>query len=507
MRAKRTLAAVLAIAVAVSAAACSESGSSSDPPSTTATSTPAPGAPERAAATAGLYDTTWPVPTADTWRTSSIDSGGLPDDVTSADLVAESVELGPTPMFGITHDNAVFVLGGATHLLDLFTKAQGDDLPDGAVAALADAATRPDTNESNAYIARIDPSTLAVEMLELPKGATPNYPGSLVAHENGMIYAVATAAVHEIDPDTLEITRSLDLPLNPDRPESTIYNTMQVSARNGDLLAKTAPQSGDGQLVAVDVGSMEIRNQLQTPLSSARMTALLAGDTEYLYLPGDTDTLRFTVTDDGFTADPDWSAPYRTEGDGTQPGVAMTPTGNHDTVVFPNNNTVLVGVTEPLSLLWQSTTDDPQSVSSVNATMTDLPGGTFAPPPSDPYDTSIVIAADAVNGRTAAWTITDDGALENLWVTGQYAISVGAAIVADQHRLYTDDRQCNTDETDCTLYLVVADLLTGDEIARVGVAGTQPSIGRIFISTDAIYYIATQGEGGNGSVTKITTAR
>jgi hypothetical protein len=126
---------------------------------------------------------------------------------------------------------------------------------------------------------------------------------------------------------------------------------------------------------------------------------------------------------------------------------------------------------------------------------------------SDPYDTSIVIAADAVNGRTAAWTITDDGALENLWVTGQYAISVGAAIVADQHRLYTDDRQCNTEGTDCTLYLVVADLLTGDEIARLGVAGTQPSIGRIFISTDAVYYIATQGEGGNGSVTKITTAR
>jgi hypothetical protein len=279
---------------------------------------------------------------------------------------------------------------------------------------------------------------------------------------------------------------------------------MQVSARNGDLLAKTAPQQGDGLLLAIDVEQMAIRNQLQTALSSARMTAVVQGDTEYVYLPGDTDTPRFAVTDDGFTPDPDWSAPYRTQGDGTQPGVAMTPTGDHDTVVFPNNNTVLVGVTAPLEVLWQSTSDTSAGVSSVNATMTDRPGGSFAPPPSDPFERSIVIAADAVNGRTAAWSITDDAALENLWVTDQYAISVGAAIVADQHRLYTDDRRCNADGTDCTLYLVIADLLTGDEIARVEVAGSQPSIGRIFIDADAVYYIATQGEGGNGYLTKVT---
>jgi hypothetical protein len=51
---------------------------------------------------------------------------------------------------------------------------------------------------------------------------------------------------------------------------------------------------------------------------------------------------------------------------------------------------------------------------------------------------------------------------------------------------------------------VIADLLTGDEIARVEVAGSQPSIGRIFIDADAVYYIATQGEGGNGYLTKVT---
>ncbi len=493
MGANRIRAVVVTVAIALNTLACSNSSNHSSG-----------GSNQRGDARAGLYATTWPVPTADSWRTSSIASGGLPDEVSSNDLVTKTVELGPAPIFGITHDDALFVLGGATHLLDLFTRAQGNDLPDDAEAILAAAATRPDAETSNAYVAKIDPTTMTAQVLELPMGTTPNYPGSLVAHANGMLYAIATATLFEIEPDTFEITRSLALPLNPENPGATIYNTLQVSARNGDLLAKTAPQQGDGVLLAIDVEPMAIRNKLETALSSARMTALVQGDTEYVYLPGNTDTLRFSVTDDGFIPDPSWSAPYRMPKDGTQPGVAMTPTGKHRTVVFPNNNTVLVGVRAPLEVLWQSTTDSSAAVWSVNATMTDLPGGSFAPPPVDPFVNSIVIAADAVNGRSAAWRITDDGALENLWTTEAYAISVGAAIVADQQRLYTDDRQCDAQGTNCTLYLVIADLLTGDEIARVEVAGSQPSIGRIFISANAVYYIATQGEGGPGYVTQVT---
>jgi hypothetical protein len=46
--------------------------------------------------------------------------------------------------------------------------------------------------------------------------------------------------------------------------------------------------------------------------------------------------------------------------------------------------------------------------------------------------------------------------------------------------------------------------MTGKETARIRVAGSQPSIGRIFIGPDAVYHIATQGDGGNGFVTKVT---
>jgi hypothetical protein len=173
--------------------------------------------------------------------------------------------------------------------------------------------------------------------------------------------------------------------------------------------------------------------------------------------------------------------------------------------VFPNNNTVSVGVSAPLEMFWQSTTDPSSGVSKVNATSTDAAGGSFPPPPADPFASSVVVAADAVNGRLAAWQIADDGSLEQMWVTDRYAVAAGAAIVSDQERLYTDDRECNADGSRCTLYLVVADLTTGDEIARVRVAGSQPTIGRIFVGPEAVYYIATQGEGGNGYVTKVST--
>jgi hypothetical protein len=42
--------------------------------------------------------------------------------------------------------------------------------------------------------------------------------------------------------------------------------------------------------------------------------------------------------------------------------------------------------------------------------------------------------------------------------------------------LYTDDRRCS--RRTCRLYLVVLDLRTGRELARVRVKGTRPSTGR-----------------------------
>jgi hypothetical protein len=97
--------------------------------------------------------------------------------VQSSNLQAQSVELGPAPIFGVTYDkDSVFVLGGAPHLLDLFTEAQGNDLPNASPAALARAyASYKDTTSAAPYVARIDPTTMKRELLELPKGTTPEF--------------------------------------------------------------------------------------------------------------------------------------------------------------------------------------------------------------------------------------------------------------------------------------------------------------------------------------------
>ena len=170
------------------------------------------------------------------------------------------MELGPAPIFGITYDkHSVFVLGGAPHLLDLFTKAQGNDLPDELPRRSPTPLTQRPARSANPYVAKIDPTTMKAQILELPKGTTPNYPGSIVAHRNGKLYAVATATLFEIDPETFEITRSLDLPLNPTEAGLDHLQHAPDLGRNGDLLLKTAPQQGNGLLVAVDVKSMTVR--------------------------------------------------------------------------------------------------------------------------------------------------------------------------------------------------------------------------------------------------------
>jgi hypothetical protein len=91
MTTRRIVATALAIAVAAAAAACSDTSSESPTASTSASQTET----GRAAARGGLYDTTWPVPTADSWRTSSTATGGLPDYVTYGYLGARCLELGP----------------------------------------------------------------------------------------------------------------------------------------------------------------------------------------------------------------------------------------------------------------------------------------------------------------------------------------------------------------------------------------------------------------------------
>ncbi len=470
-----------------------------------------------------LLDSYWPVPTADSWRSSSVITGGLPSHVKSKDLRTRSIEVGPVPFLSLIAGEDLFVLGGSPFLLPLFTAAQANALPadlpdlqDSTPAELLELLLNSgQIRTARPYVARINLKTMRVKVLYLPMGAALNYPGGIVAHENGYIYAVATAMLYEIDPSTMIITDSINLPsLNPDSGspiDTTVYNTLQVSPRNGDLLLKTgAFGSGDGMLVRVDINSFKVVAQTRTLLGTARSTVVLQDGTEYVYLPGQTETLRFLANDTSFDPDPsEWSKTYRMNGDGSTPGVGMMYLGNADTVIFPNNNTVRIGVEQPLLLGFQSTIDDQALPRRVNATGTSAPGGSFTMLAGNPTAGGIVVAQDAVNGRLAGWRIGDQGAYELLWTTNRFRASIGAAVVIDSNRLYIDHRVCANQEEqmDCKLYLVILNLKTGRRVAQVRVAGTEPSLSHIVIGRNAVYYVASEARSGNGYVTRITTKR
>ena len=59
----------------------------------------------------------------------------------------------------------------------------------------------------------------------------------------------------------------------------------------------------------------------------------------------------------------------------------------------------------------------------------------------------------------------------------------------------------------CRLFLVVLNLRTGRELARVAVAGAKPSIGQIFIGPNAVYYVATDTNDPNGYVARVIATR
>jgi hypothetical protein len=505
-RRAQSLWAIALISVLVIAGCSSGSNSSKSGGSTTSASA---GEASEADAPArdGFADSSWPYPYSDLWRSSAAEGAGLPSDIASEDLHAVSVEVPNLPFYGVTDEAGdLFVLGGSPFLLNLFTEAAAGDPPENKDTAISEAiAGYSESKVSPAYVARIDAKTMEVTTVELPAGQSVNYIGGVLAHENGKIYAVATSTLFEIDPESAEITRSLDLPLLQSNPEFTSYNGLQVNPRNGDIIVKASDFAGGttASLTSVDVDTLEIRATTETDVGTSRMTMVSQGDTEYLYIPGATTTQRYVVTDDGFDLDEAWSKTYRSDGDGSVQATAMLFLDVADSLVFADNDTIIYGVTSPLRIFTQSASSTTSEVTSEQAVSTDQPGGTFYMVAGDPFDSGIVIAQDAVNDILAGWQVSEGGALTKIWETGDYATSAGPAIAVDQGQLYVDDLRCAPAGSPCRNYLVVLDLATGDKIAEVEVAGEVASIGKIFLGDDSAYFISSEQGAGRGFVTKV----
>ena len=357
------------------------------------------------------------------------------------------------------------------------------------------------------YLARIDPSTLRIDTLDLSGGTSVNYIGGVLVHANGYLYAVARGVLFKIDPAAFRIVSSMQLPLpegSSGQPnENTAFNGMQATD-DGDLILKgfASISSGDtpGILLRVDPDDLSIKVQQESDvIAAARMTVATVDGRQYLYLVGQTSSLRFTLAEDAFILDDDYTQQYLQPGDGST-------TGSSD--VFMGHGVVFASNTEPqatsaMQVFAETSTGSP--LSSVPAFASSDASWNFFMMLGDPFKSGIVVVEDELHGQVSGFAACAGGAtVEKIWENDSLHVSAGAAIAYDRGHLYVDHRPCDSAGI-CQLYLVVLDLNTGEEIARTRVQGTKPSIGQIFIGGEnAVYFPATDVGTGRGYVNKVS---
>lgn len=181
-----------------------------------------------------LYDTAFPVDFGNLNRSASVINAGLPRDVSAETVAIESVEM-PYPVFAYTRDeDEVFVIGGTSFLLDQYIN-QIDGL--GSVGLLG--------GQSAPHITKYNPFTGEQIRLELDRGVGSDYVGGALMHANGYVYTVFQSHLYRIEPETMTIVSSVDLPRAPGlQSMTTIYKGLTTS-RSGGLITKYFSLMGD----------------------------------------------------------------------------------------------------------------------------------------------------------------------------------------------------------------------------------------------------------------------
>ena len=452
-------------------------------------------------------DTSWPTEHADVWRTHAAPTG-LPADVGRVRLVTRSAALPPEPVWGyVGSGGRLYVVGGSPYLLNMFTQLMLGERRFRIPVLVAQ--TLVASMHVTPYVAQIGARTMSVKVMQFTSGIDINYTGGLLVHANGFVYAVVRGVLYKIDPRTFSVVASRPLPLPPNASGTpnffATYNGI-AAASNGDLILKAWASTGGGAnppgtLLRVDPRDLSIKvSEMPTAISSARMAIVDRGGSEYMYAPDASDSVRFRIQPTAFTLDDAWTQSYIEPHDTQASSDVFMGKG----VVFATNTSPTA--TTPTHVVAQS------AVAGTPAQRVKAFGGheigwNFFMMVGDPYRSGIAAVSEQSTGRVAGYLVCDGGAsVRKLWENDRIRSSAGMAVNYRAGQLYTDDRTCQP-KRGCKLFLVVLDLHTGRELARVRVRGTEPSMGQIFIGQNAVYYIAAQTGRAHGYITRITAAQ
>ena len=459
---------------------------------------------------AGYYPTLWPSEHTDLWRSHTVFDAGLPAQFDAAQLQVKSANLN-LPVWGYTRaENQVFVIGGSPFMLEIFTtQIKGGPLLDDGKQATAAGFAIEQAQANVPYVARIDTVTMQVTQFAMNEGKTLNYTGGLLMHANGFVYAVAQSVLYKIDANTMQAVQSRQLPVVGDDVEGhffTTYNGMQVLA-NGQLVLKGfhffENASVPGWLLLINPDTLAFDVKQSAMLSSARLTVQQSSDgPTYLYQVNATQSLRYLITDAGFSLDTAWTRDYRSVDSGSTQASSPLLYGKIGQIAFADNTAP--GASTPINFYMQPLAVDelPAELEGRPAFDVSLPGYNFFMIAGDPFQRQLMVYYDPINRLLAAHQFFADGSSSLLWERNDvYTVSASPAIVSDRDLLYIDNYKDGRD------YFVVLRLSTGEELASVPLAAKLPTIGTIFVGMNQDVFILNSEAGGeNGLISRITLA-
>jgi len=444
----------------------------------------------------GYYPTIWPSEHADLYRSHAVDSGGLPKGFNKADLKLYSTNI-YLPAWGYTRNKEeVFAIGGSPMLISTFTASIKNSQSTSGLTTVMNIFK--DVFSSDVpYVAKINATQDKKAILNLSQGKTVNYTGGLLMHANGFLYAVSQSVLYKIEPESMNIVKSITLPTvgNSYTAYWTTYNGMQA-LENGEIVLKgfhlLNNANLDGYLLLVDPETLQIDIQQQVRVSSARL--MIANN--YLYHVNAEDNLRFKITDEGFVLDKAFTARYRNLSDKSTQASSPLYLPNINMEVFADNTAP--NAQTPIRLYTKSVKDIDAKMQSANISGSNKAGFNFFMIAADVFVHNLVVHYDPLNDLVSANKIHQDGSIQLVWEVKNIKASASPAISAKSGHIYIDDYKNGKD------HFIVLDLLTGNELARVPLGAALPTVGTVFIGQNNDVYILNSESGNkNGLISRI----
>lgn len=303
--------------------------------------------------------------------------------------------------------------------------------------------------------------------------------GSIVVHANGDLYVVNGRFLHRLSPD-LDVLAEVEL------VDDRAYNGLLVMA-DGTLVTKEVRLGGEPSHLTIfepeELGSLGATTLLEA--SMGRMCGELDNRTDVIYVPGTERIFRYEYRRGGLKRDSTWTARYRTGGD--PHGLAWDGCLGAGSIWFHDNGDPsslrLMHEQQPTGAVARDTSFEASFAvagrlhrfSTSKADEHDvlepvgLPDGWVLSPPVYVESHRVAIAWDSWHGGMVAWRYSGPGEFTELWRTTlrnfwqPLVYPDTAEIVVDDYLPMVDDN------------IVVLDLLTGAEKARVETGSSRPN--------------------------------